>query len=62
MKKASEYRKHAQECRDLAAKMDSADQRDAMLEMASHCDSRAEDRTSLIGRSLGLLLTPRHKA
>ena len=48
MKKASEYRRHAQECRDLATQMESVDQRDAMLQMAEHWDGLAEDRTALI--------------
>jgi hypothetical protein len=50
MKKASEYRQHAQECRDLAAHMDSTDQRGLMLKMAEHWEKLAADRLALIGR------------
>ena len=48
MKKASEYRGHARECRALAAQMDSPSQRDQMLAMAAHWDQLARDRTELI--------------
>ena len=50
MKKASEYRQHARECRDLAAAMDSAEQRALMLQMAEHWDKLAQDRIELITR------------
>lgn len=48
MKKASEYREHARECRALAAQMDSADQRDQLLQMAAHWDNLADDRAELV--------------
>lgn len=48
MKKASEYREHAQECRLLAAGMESDDQRTLMLQMAEHWDKLAVDRMDLI--------------
>lgn len=48
MKKASEYRQHAQECRDLAAKMESAEQREQLIEMAEHWERLAADRVALI--------------
>ena len=48
MKKASEYRLHAQECRQLAAKMESGDQREQLLNMARHWDQLAADRAQLI--------------
>jgi hypothetical protein len=48
MRKASEYRQHAKECRDLAVQMDSADQRALMLQMAEHWDTLAADRVALI--------------
>lgn len=48
MKKASEYRQHAQECRELAAQMASPDQRGQMLEMAEHWERLAADRAALI--------------
>jgi hypothetical protein len=50
MKKASEYRQHAQECRDLAAQMESPQQRAQMLAMADHWEKLAADRLSLITR------------
>lgn len=56
MKKASEYRQHAHECRDLAAKMASADQREQLLEMARHWDQLAGDRAALIERHPELAL------
>jgi len=48
MKKASEYRQHAQECRTLAAAMDSEEQRALMLQMADHWEKLAADRLELI--------------
>ena len=44
MKKASEYRKHAQECRALAKRMAHGEQRDQLLAMAQTWDSLAEQR------------------
>jgi hypothetical protein len=48
MKKASEYREHARECRQLAGSMDSDEQRSLMLQMAEHWDKLATDRVALI--------------
>lgn len=48
MKKASEYRDHAKECRGLAASMGSEKQRTLMLQMAEHWDRLAADRLALI--------------
>jgi hypothetical protein len=48
MKKASEYRQHAKECRDLAGQMESAEQRAMMLQMADHWEKLADDRMALI--------------
>lgn len=48
MKKASEYRLHAKECRELASQMESAEQRSMMLQMADHWEKLAEDRLALI--------------
>jgi hypothetical protein len=56
MKKASEYRQHAQECRDLAAKMASPDQRGQLLEMARHWEQLARDRALLIAKHPDLAL------
>jgi hypothetical protein len=48
MKKASEYREHAVECRQLAGAMESDEQRALMLQMAEHWDKLAGDRLQLI--------------
>jgi 2-oxo-4-hydroxy-4-carboxy--5-ureidoimidazoline (OHCU) decarboxylase len=48
MKKASEYRQHAEECRALAVQMDRPEQRDQMLAMAEHWEKLAADRLELI--------------
>lgn len=48
MKKASEYRQHARECRRLAAQMPSPEHRDQLNEMAEHWDRLARDRAALI--------------
>lgn len=50
MKKASEYRQHAAECRAIAAQMDSVEQRRQILEMAEHWEMLATDRMALVGR------------
>jgi hypothetical protein len=50
LKKASEYRQHAQECRDLAVQMDSDQQRELMLRMAEHWENLAADRLALLKR------------
>jgi hypothetical protein len=50
VKKASEYREHARECRALAGAMESSDQRALMLQMAEHWDKLANDRIALIER------------
>lgn len=47
MKKASEYREHADECRKLAASMD-GEQREQLLKMAENWEQLAEDRARLI--------------
>ncbi len=44
MKKISEYRHHAAECRALAAKMPVDDQRQQLLDMAANCDRLALER------------------
>jgi hypothetical protein len=48
MKKASEYRQHADECRQLASRMDVGDHRDQLLEMASTWDRLADERSDLV--------------
>ena len=48
MRKASQYRQNAVECRSLAAKMETEDQRKLLLEMAEHWEGLAEDRAALV--------------
>jgi hypothetical protein len=50
MKKASEYREHARECRALAASMASDEQRAQLLDMAEAWDRMAADRLALIAK------------
>ncbi|WP_374472202.1 hypothetical protein [Phenylobacterium sp.] len=50
MKKASEYREHAAECRALAAAMPSDQQRAQLLQMAEHWEKLAADRIAMIAR------------
>jgi hypothetical protein len=50
MRKASEYRQHAQECRALAARMELGAHRDQLLVMAVHWDELANDRSELVRR------------
>lgn len=59
MKKASEYRQHAVECRQLAAAM-SGEQRDQLLEMAATWDRLAEDRSRLVLRRPEAALAGEH--
>ena len=49
MKKASDYRVHAEECRALARNMQ-GDQRDQLLEMAATWERLAGDRSDFIRR------------
>ena len=49
MKKASEYRRHAEECHALAKGM-TGHQRDQLLEMAATWERLAEDRAALLER------------
>lgn len=48
MKKASEYRKHAEECRALAKQVPEGPQREQLLEMARTWDNLANDRDALV--------------
>ncbi|HVI31039.1 hypothetical protein [Phenylobacterium sp.] len=47
MKKASEYRQHARQCRTLAASLD-GEARAQLLEMAATWDRMADDRARLV--------------
>lgn len=48
MRKASEYRAHAQECRHLAKQMRPGQQRDQLLAMASTWDALANERETMM--------------
>ncbi|MCB5175514.1 MULTISPECIES: hypothetical protein [Microvirga] len=50
MKKASEYRQHAEECRILARQVPEGPQREQLLEMARTWEALAEDREKLVER------------
>jgi hypothetical protein len=55
MKKASEYRKHGDECRALARGVQ-GEQRDQLLEMAATWDNLAAERSLLVQRHPELAL------
>jgi len=61
MKKASEYRQHAQECRALATHMDLGPQRDQLLAMAAQWERMAADRAELIHRHPELAQAGEHE-
>lgn len=50
MKKASEYRLHAQECRTLAARMERCERRDQLTTMVENWEQLAAERADLIRR------------
>lgn len=60
MKKASEYRQHAEECRALAQQMQSGEQRDQLLTMADTWENLAAERTALVLRHPELGLEGEH--
>ena len=53
MKKASEYRQHAAECRTLAGRMDVGEHRDQLLQMAATWDQLAAERAQRAKRQPG---------
>ena len=57
MRKASEYRHHAEECCKLAAKMKTGDQRDHMLKIAEMWDQLAEERDNTLCKHSHLVQT-----
>lgn len=59
MKKASEYRQHADECRTLAGRMDSGEHRDQLLEMAATWDKLADERSEMVKRHPEVSSEPR---
>ena len=60
MKKASEYRRHAEECHALSNGM-TGQQRDQLLEMAATWERLAEDRAALVKRHPNWRLTAKRK-
>ncbi len=61
MKKASEYRMHAGECRALALRMEHGEQRDQLLEMAATWDKLASERSELVRRHPELAFEGEHQ-
>ena len=61
MKKTSEYRRHAEECRSLAKGLLAGEQRDQMLNMVGVWEKLAADRTTLILRHPELGLEGEHQ-
>jgi hypothetical protein len=57
MRETSEYRHHAEECRKLAAKMKTGDQRGHMLKIAKMWDQLAEDRAEMLCKHPHLVQT-----
>ena len=55
MKNASDYRKHAEECRSLARQMKHADQREQLLAMAHTWERLADQRDITSRADLGTL-------
>lgn len=60
MKKASEYRQHAQECRAMANQMKPGPQQDQLLEMARTWDKLADERSQLIRNHPELAIEGEH--
>ena len=60
MKKASEYRRHGVECRELARRMAAGEQRDQLLNMADTWDALAAERSELIRRHPELSIGDEH--
>jgi hypothetical protein len=56
LKKASEYRQHAEECRALARTTTAGRQRDQLLEMAAHWEKLAAERSEFVRRHPELAL------
>jgi hypothetical protein len=61
VKKASEYRQHAEECRILANRMVQGEHRDQLLAMAATWDKLAAERSDLVRRHPELALAGEHR-
>jgi hypothetical protein len=44
LKKATEYREHARECQELAARVDNAEHKAALIQMAETWEALARER------------------
>ena len=60
MRKASEYRQHAEECRALAKGLREGEQREQLLNMAETWDKLAAERSELVLRHPELALPDEH--
>jgi len=60
MKKASEYRQHAQECRTLAGRVE-GQHREQLLEMAATWQRLAEERSELVLRHPEIAVDGEHE-
>jgi hypothetical protein len=61
MKKASEYRQHAKECRKLARSAAPGEHRDQLLNMAITWDNLAAERSALVLRHPELAIPGEHE-
>ena len=61
MKKASEYRQHAEECRALARSMPAGKDRDQLLAMSATWDNLATERSKLVQRHPELAIRGEHE-
>ena len=61
MKKVSEYRLHAAECRQLASKMERGEQRELLMRMAKHWENMAADRLAIIRKQPDLAIDGEHE-
>jgi hypothetical protein len=61
VKKASEYRQHADECRVLASKARAGPQKDQLLEMAATWEKLAAERSAFVRRHPELAIEDEHE-
>jgi hypothetical protein len=60
MKKASEYREHAEQCRGMAKRTTPGEQRNQLLEMASTWEKLAAERSDLVQKHPELSIGDEH--
>ena len=61
VKKASEYRRHAEECRALANTTRAGPQKDQLLEMATTWEKLAAERSAFVRRHPELAIEDEHR-